>query len=232
MNESYDLHQEFLNEEYAHAYMEEFLNASIATQIKVLREQRHWSKAQLAERAEITKRQATTLENVNYSSWSIGALRKLAKAFDLRLKVSFETFSSGFSEIHGFGRDSLQRVSRAQDLEGHGKIAKEQLNVTSLSQWMAPKADQIGREAWSRERPKALNRRPDRQNVVQLAALRPSGHEGTKTAVQSEKSGADNASYLDSNLSNPWVTLTAVSALSTSAQTMPSQPIYGAERQA
>ncbi len=111
-----NLYSEFLDEEYAHSYMEETLNAYIATQIKVLREQRGWTQADLAERAEMKQARISVLENVDYSSWSINTLRRLARAFDLRLKVSFETFSSGVTEIGLFGRRALERVGRVADL--------------------------------------------------------------------------------------------------------------------
>ena len=43
-----NLKHEFADEEYRHSYAESFLNSSIATQIKVLREQRKWRQADLA----------------------------------------------------------------------------------------------------------------------------------------------------------------------------------------
>ena len=109
------LKTEFLDKEYAHAYTEDFLNASIATQIKVLREQKEWTQDELATHAGMQQARISLLENVNYSSWSINTLRKLAKAFDLTLRVTFENFSTRIRDIEGFSREALQRTSREDD---------------------------------------------------------------------------------------------------------------------
>jgi len=45
------LKQPFQDKDYRHGYVDEFLNASIATQIKVLREQRGWTQKELADYA-------------------------------------------------------------------------------------------------------------------------------------------------------------------------------------
>ena len=85
------LRQELRNDaEYADSYDESFLNGYIATQIKVIREQRGLTQGQLAGYVGTTQGGISRVENVNYSSWNVRTLRKLARAFDVRLKVSFE----------------------------------------------------------------------------------------------------------------------------------------------
>ena len=92
--------QTFKDKDYRHGYVDEFLNAYIATQIKVLREKKGWSQTELGEHAEGMKQsRISVLENVNYSSWSIKILRKLAEAFDLTLCVSFEEFGKRVKDI-------------------------------------------------------------------------------------------------------------------------------------
>jgi hypothetical protein len=49
------------------------------------------------------------MENVNYASWSIKILRKIAEAFDLTLCVSFESFGKRIRDIETFARKNLQR---------------------------------------------------------------------------------------------------------------------------
>lgn len=111
------LREEFLKDkEYAHAYMEEFENSYIATQIKVLREQNSLTQDELAELAEMKQERISVLENVNYSSWSINTLRKLARAFDLVLHVSFENFGDEIKKITSFSREELSRIAREKDL--------------------------------------------------------------------------------------------------------------------
>lgn len=113
------LKKAFKSKEYRHAYADEFLNTSIATQIKALREQeqRKWTQAELGSRVNPPMKQTriSVMENVNYSSWSINTLRKLAEAFDLRLRVSFESFGSLVEEIEQFNRKALERPSFDDD---------------------------------------------------------------------------------------------------------------------
>jgi len=107
--------EEFRDKEYRHGYVDEFMNSSIATQIKVLREQRGWTQKELADAADMKQSAISRLENANYSGWNIKTLRRLAEAFDVALSARFETFGSVLSEILGFSRESLERVPFDQD---------------------------------------------------------------------------------------------------------------------
>lgn len=111
-----ELRQDFRDEDYAYAYVEDFLNAEIATQIKVLREQRDCTQQQLAERAGMQQPRLSLLEDVNYGAWSIKTLKKLARALDVTLKVSFESFGSRINDIANFKREALQRPTRIESL--------------------------------------------------------------------------------------------------------------------
>lgn len=110
------LEQEFKDKEYAHAYMDEFLNASIATQIKVLREQRKLTQEELGKLADMHQVRISTLENVNYGSWSIKTLKKLAYAFDLTLKVTFVGFLERIKDVEELSRETLEKATREKEL--------------------------------------------------------------------------------------------------------------------
>jgi transcriptional regulator with XRE-family HTH domain len=116
-----NLRQEFHDRDYRHAYADESLNTYIATQIKVLREQRGLTQKGLADLTGMAQPRIAVLEDVNYSSWSINTLRRLAEAFDLRLSVKFETFSSLIPEIEKLDRESLERSSFEDDSWFHKK---------------------------------------------------------------------------------------------------------------
>lgn len=109
------IRKSFRDKEYRHSYVDDFLNASIATQIKVLREQREWDQRTLADKAGMLQPRISVLENINYSSWSIKTLRKIAEAFDLSLCVSFESFGKRAKDIERFGRQELERDSFKDD---------------------------------------------------------------------------------------------------------------------
>lgn len=116
-----NLRTEFHDKEYRHAYADESLNTFIATQIKVLREQRELTQKGLAALTGMAQPRIAVLEDINYSSWSINTLRRLAEAFDLRLSVKFETFSSLIPEIESMSESTLQRDSFDKDVWFHKK---------------------------------------------------------------------------------------------------------------
>jgi len=106
--------EDFQNEEARYACVEDFLNCYVAAQIKNLREERGLSQEQLAAAIGTKQSGISRIENVNYSSWKVGTLRKLARALGLRLRISFEEFGTLSSEIENF-RKSLSLRSFAQD---------------------------------------------------------------------------------------------------------------------
>ncbi|KAF3978442.1 MAG: helix-turn-helix transcriptional regulator [Methylococcales symbiont of Iophon sp. n. MRB-2018] len=108
---------EFDDKEYAHAYMEEFSNMGIAAQIKVLREQRGWTQKELADASGMKQERICALEDIDYDAWTIKTLRKFSKAFDLTVKLSFESFSSGILDVAKINAKTLERTSRQEDLD-------------------------------------------------------------------------------------------------------------------
>lgn len=92
----------FRDREYRRAYVESFLNTSIAAQIKANRERRGWTQEQLAALTGMKQSRISSLENVNYESWSIKTLRRIAEAFDVVLVVRFESFGDALSGIDKF----------------------------------------------------------------------------------------------------------------------------------
>jgi transcriptional regulator with XRE-family HTH domain len=128
------LKQEFANDkEYRHSYAEEFLNASIATQIKVLREMREWRQADLARESEMKQSVISRLENVDYSSWSLKSLKQLSRAFDVRLVVRFERFKDLVLEADKFGRSILEVPEFKNDLFFGRTKSPERLETSSVS---------------------------------------------------------------------------------------------------
>lgn len=119
-----NLREEFRDSETRHIYADDFLNSSIATQIKVLREQAGWTQAELAEKAGMRQERISVLEDVNYSSWTANVLKRIAKAFDMRLSIKIESFGSFLTEFSDFSRESLARPKFEDDpafQEGSGR---------------------------------------------------------------------------------------------------------------
>ena len=141
-NLSDKLFDEFRDKEYAHTYADEFLNAYIATQIKAIRQQQNLSQEELATLAEMKQERISVLEDVNYSSWSVKTLKRLARAFDLTLTVSFEAFSTRIGDISHFDRKYLERKSRTVDLLQEEKPETLQSNITEIADWANQKRKQ------------------------------------------------------------------------------------------
>jgi transcriptional regulator with XRE-family HTH domain len=97
--------------EFRHAYAASFMNSLVAAQIKAIREQREMTQAQLAELIGTKQAGISRLENVNYDAWKVGTLAKLARAFDVRLRISFEDFDSLIDEVRRFRQSTLERES-------------------------------------------------------------------------------------------------------------------------
>lgn len=109
------LRQSFADEEYRNAYAESFLNSYVAAQIKVLREEYPLTQGELAIKIGTQQPGVARLENVNYSSWKVETLRKLARALNVRLKITFEEWGTLPTEIEGFRRDTLVRAPFDRD---------------------------------------------------------------------------------------------------------------------
>jgi transcriptional regulator with XRE-family HTH domain len=103
------------DKEYRHAYADEALNATIATQIKVLREQRDLTQEALAREAQMKQSMISRYENVNYSSWSIKTLKKLAEAFDVFLEVRFRSFRNLVESAETLSGEALQVAAFTDD---------------------------------------------------------------------------------------------------------------------
>jgi len=107
--------KKFHSFKYRHAYVDEFTDAYIATQIKVLREQRKLKQAELGELAGMKQSQISELEDVNNRSWKVRTLKRLAKAFDLVLVVRFEQFGQVLPDIGNMNRENLERAGFKDD---------------------------------------------------------------------------------------------------------------------
>jgi len=98
--------------EYAEEYAKSFLDAYVATQIKVIREQRGMTQSELGSCIGTTQAGVSRYEDVNYSSWSLRTLMKIARAFDVRLRVSFEPYGTLPGEVIRFDRARLETAER------------------------------------------------------------------------------------------------------------------------
>lgn len=104
--------------DYRSAVNKAFSEVRIAKQLKVLRETRDvpLTQAQLANKAEMKQSRISELEGMNYSSWSISTLERLAKALGVGFKYSFVGWGELVPEIvGGLSREALSVPSFESD---------------------------------------------------------------------------------------------------------------------
>jgi transcriptional regulator with XRE-family HTH domain len=123
---------EFQDKETRHIYADNFLNTWIATQLKVLREDREWTQSKLADESGMKQERISVLEDVDYESWTIKTLKRFARAFDLRLSIKFESFGSFLTDYDEFSRDNLKRLSFDKDPAFHPELAAASASASVL----------------------------------------------------------------------------------------------------
>ncbi len=107
--------QLFRSREYRQAFVKSHLSTQIAAEIKANRERRNLSQEQLGELVGMKQSEILRLEDVNYESWSLSSLQRLAEAMDLVLSVRFESYSEFLDDFLAFGEDSLAKPSFEED---------------------------------------------------------------------------------------------------------------------
>lgn len=95
------------NEDLRYVYADTITNAFISAQIKALREERNLSQLELAKLIGTQQSGVSRLEKSDYSAWKVETLRKLAKAFHVRLSIRFEEFGTLIDEAGGFNDRDL-----------------------------------------------------------------------------------------------------------------------------
>jgi len=112
-----ELREDLKDEEFRHAYAEESLNLRIASQLRVIREGQKMTQEELGGKIGTKQAGIARLESADYASWSIKTLKKMARAFDLRLDVSFEEFGTLWQDVESATRKGLHRRKFAKDPE-------------------------------------------------------------------------------------------------------------------
>ncbi len=107
MNDLSELKDAFKDPETRFMYAEGITNAFVSEQIKRLREARGLSQEQLASIVGTKQSGISRLQNRDYSSWKVETLRKLARAFGVRLRISFEEFGTLAEDLSDFQNSRL-----------------------------------------------------------------------------------------------------------------------------
>lgn len=124
--------EELGDEEYRDVFFMDVVNGFIASQIKANREGRGWTQKELGERVEMKQSRISVLEDVNYESWSLRTLRRIAKAFGLVLSVRFVSVGAALKEYASFSKDRLYQPPMEEEEAAH------QADAATLRASLAP----------------------------------------------------------------------------------------------
>jgi transcriptional regulator with XRE-family HTH domain len=88
----------------------------LASQIRILRQQRGWSQKELAERLGTTQGVVSRLEDPSYGRFSVKTLLELASIFDVSVLAKFLPFSQAVPATWDTRREALEADSFDEDL--------------------------------------------------------------------------------------------------------------------
>ena len=111
-----DLCDEFGDADFAHGYLESHSVSRIAAQVHAIRKQRKWSQTELAARAGIAQERVSKIENADFTSLTMATLRKLARAFDIDVRIAFTSVSDGILDVAKLDPAKLEVCDRQTDL--------------------------------------------------------------------------------------------------------------------
>jgi transcriptional regulator with XRE-family HTH domain len=101
------LKQTIKDEDARYVYADTVVNSLVSAQIKALRDDRKLSQQELADLIGTKQSGISRLEKADYSTWKIETLRKLARAFGVRLRISFDEFGTLPPDLRGFTKRKL-----------------------------------------------------------------------------------------------------------------------------
>ncbi|MGB8992960.1 MAG: helix-turn-helix transcriptional regulator [Desulfobaccales bacterium] len=103
------------DKEHRDAFVSARIQVGIPLQIRALREKRGLSQQELADQAGVKQSWIATIENPNYSGFSLKTLLKLASAFEIGLIVEFVPISNLVDRELRLSPESLTPVSFEED---------------------------------------------------------------------------------------------------------------------
>jgi transcriptional regulator with XRE-family HTH domain len=125
--------QSFRDPEYRRLFVEERVRASVALQIRALRQQRDMTQAKLGEAIGMAQTWVSKLEDPEYGKMTVATLLRLAGAFDADIEIKFRPYSRTldslpaqgpdyfyvptFDEEFGSGESDSETIGRVRNIE-------------------------------------------------------------------------------------------------------------------
>jgi transcriptional regulator with XRE-family HTH domain len=130
--------QSFRDPEYRHLFVNERLRASVALQIRALRQMREMTQKSLGDAIGMAQTWVSILENPEYGKMTVATLLRLAEAFDTDLEIKFRPFSRTLDTIPTQGPDYFA-VPSFQEEFGASPLAPEDMEkVRNIEERLQP----------------------------------------------------------------------------------------------
>lgn len=122
------------SEEYRHAFVEEKVRTTVASQIHALRTTRGMTQPEFAQLLGKSQSWVSRLEDPNQPPPTIPSLLQVAEAFDVDLEIRFERFSSLLRRLDTMTPESLEVPSFKEELaSGALEACRQQDDLTPAS---------------------------------------------------------------------------------------------------
>ncbi|MFN0166629.1 MAG: helix-turn-helix domain-containing protein [Bryobacteraceae bacterium] len=105
------------DKEYRHLFVAERLRASVALQIRALRQQRVMTQTRLGQEIGMAQTWVSKLEDPEYGKMTVATLLRLAEAFDTDLEIKFRPFSSLLRDLPTQDTNYFMVLSFADEFE-------------------------------------------------------------------------------------------------------------------
>jgi transcriptional regulator with XRE-family HTH domain len=115
MNTNEKLLSKLKNKEYRDSFVASYIDQGIPFQIRVMREQRHWSQERLAKEAGMKQEAISRIENPNNKSLTIKTIKQLASAFDVGVILRYVPVSSMVEWVDNLPDGTLEVISYTDD---------------------------------------------------------------------------------------------------------------------
>ena len=125
-----------LNEDARYVYADAVTNALLTAQIKALREDRGLTQEQLAELVGTQQSGISRWQNSGYSGCKVDTLRKFARAFGVRLRITFEEFGSLPEDAGEFNKHRLAPRKFEDDPAFNAEALQENSDVARFFRTM------------------------------------------------------------------------------------------------
>jgi transcriptional regulator with XRE-family HTH domain len=128
----------FRDSEYRHAFVNERLRASVALQIRALRQARTMTQKELGDAIGMAQTWVSKLENPDYGKMTVATLLRLAEKFDTDLEIKFRPFSKTLDSLPTQGPEYFTVPSFDEEFGSEELAPEDMQKVKAIEDRLRP----------------------------------------------------------------------------------------------